>query len=166
MKNKIIKLKDIYNKFDTFSKSLLAIIVIVSCYAIFSLIPIKQPITESKNDFLEVSDYKDLSVTDYNFYTYGKNRTPDDDYLILNFSKILTIDEKNRLSFKVVPEESVSIEYGNLNNVVVKFINPSKKDNQTSKFFVLFDGKQLFSFDYMNTDTVPEAEYIIRELGE
>lgn len=166
MKNTYNKIKEILNKFDTFSKLLFLLIIIVSIYAVYSLFPQSKERDTNNPPILEVSDYKEFTITDYNFYTYGKDRTPEDDYLMVNFSKPLTPEEKSKLSYKVIPEENLSVEYGNLNNAVIKFSNPSKADNSVSKFLILYEGKQLFSFEYLNTNKVPEAEYIIRELNK
>lgn len=128
------------------------IMISVAVYVVVGRVylPVKEK-NKPENRLLEVSDKKDLVVVDYSFDSNTKVRWPEDSYLMINFSKVFSEEEKSKLTFQLIPDEKFEVTYPNQYSVLIKFLKDSPKDESTYILKILFDGKQLDSIKFINS---------------
>jgi hypothetical protein len=145
---------NIFKKLDIFSKLLLILILLIIIVLVFNFFGEKRFSTKQETGFIEVDTLNEIEVIDYVFESGTKVRWPQDSYVIINLSKVLTEEDRKKIKISIVPDENVSVEFKE-NNLIVRFDNPSPKDSRDRVLKILYSNKLISSFNYFTSKEEP-----------
>jgi hypothetical protein len=144
-----MKIFDKLKKIDMFSKFLLLLIIFVIFYITYFFLTDFSK-NSPKNELVEVSSKKSISLSDYFFEHYQTNRLANDMKLFIKINEKITQEDLKNFEFRVIPKQEIQASLISESLIEIQFKEKSPTDLKENILFVLENGKQLFRISYKN----------------
>lgn len=144
-----MKIFDKVKKIDMFSKFLLLLIIFVIFYITYFFLTDFSK-NSPKNELVEVSSKKSISLSDYFFEHYQTNRLANDMKLFIKINEKITQEDLQNFEFRVIPKQEIQASLISESLIEIQFKEKSPTDLKENILFVLENGKQLFRISYKN----------------
>lgn len=144
-----MKIFDKLKKIDMFSKFLLLLIIFVIFYITYFFLTDFSK-NSPKNELVEVSSKKSISLSDYFFEHYQTNRLANDMKLFIKINEKITQEDLQNFEFRVIPKQEIQASLISESLIEIQFKEKSPTDLKENILFVLENGKQLFRISYKN----------------